>query len=188
MSDDIGSDQPWQEDIIEIFRAVRRDSSPIPLSDSTKNLARATLPATEGFGFTPEPIEAVAFDIYGTLVISASGDIGQAGGNQPVPRRELRRLLDEYEIDASPEELADALEAAISTSHSHSRAEGISFPEVDIREMWRCVGELDHLSREDILLFSAQYEALVNPVAPMPGLREVLRHLKDAKYRHGHCL
>ncbi len=122
-------------------------------------------------------IRAVLFDVYGTLVVSASGDIGLGG--------------EEHEEEAFAAALAGQglpsmedgparLKAVIRAHHARRRAEGIEYPEVDIREVW---GEL--LAQDGIVPVEASlerlaidYECRVNPVWPMPGLVDLLAALR----------
>jgi len=133
-------------------------------------------------------IRAVLFDLYGTLFISASGEVGTS--------RE----------SASAEALSEALEAtgirplrpvgrsvtclfdAIEASHAASRRAGIHHPEVDIVEIWRTVvaelgrrGVLEDRAWERAQLerLAVEYEARANSVWPMPGLGTCLGRLVE---------
>lgn len=116
-------------------------------------------------------IRAVLFDIYGTLVISASGDIGLAGEQDEDGA--FRAALASVRIqgdDAGPQKL----KAAIRAAHARSKAEGVAYPEVDILDIWSSIlGAEQGLER-----LAVEYECRVNPVWPMPGLAEVLAELK----------
>ena len=67
------------------------------------------------------------FDIYGTLFISASGDIGLARQNSP-QLAEIRALLEKYRVQLSPRDLLDQFHAAIQDRHAELHARGIEFP------------------------------------------------------------
>lgn len=97
-------------------------------------------------------IRAVLFDIYGTLFVSASGDIGS--GNPGDAR------------------FADA----VRRRHKLARARGVDVPEVDVRRIWRSL--LGPASAPDIERRAVEYECLTNPVWPMPGLRTVIDRLR----------
>lgn len=158
--------------IQEIFISNRVDLSPAPVNEDLVGLARRTKPAA--------PVKAVVFDVYGTLFISASGDISLDEDTTALEHR-LRFLLNEYDIDCSPHQLSMVMKEAVLADHTRRREElGVEYPEVDIREIWRMTGELDHLGDADLALFAAAYESLVNPVSPMPGLSDVLECLKAA--------
>jgi len=74
---------------------------------------------------------AMLFDVYGTLLISGSGDIG-ISREQSVEEDDLRDLLRRCHIDRTPDGLSTALHRAIEQEHAKARRQGIDFPEVDI--------------------------------------------------------
>jgi putative hydrolase of the HAD superfamily len=117
-------------------------------------------------------VRAVLFDIYGTLVISASGDIGLAGENDPSAA--FMAALGAAGIRAPAGTGPASLEQAIRVFHAERKAAGVQFPEVDIRDIWRQV--LD--TREDPARLAVEYECRVNPVWPMPGLARLLEDLR----------
>lgn len=117
-------------------------------------------------------LRAVLFDVYGTLVISASGDIGLAGEQDADSA--FAGALAAAGIRAETENGPSRLEQAIRAFHAQRRAAGVEFPEVDIIEMW---GEVLS-TREDLARLAVEYECRVNPVWPMPGLSQVLSDLR----------
>lgn len=149
-------------------------------------------------------IRAVLFDIYGTLFVSGSGDVGTAmrhGG--------IDHFLESF-ADAVPElvgmrartsDLPRSLGEtarrayfdAISRDHEHAHAQGIDHPEVDIRTVWEGVceelaaaGYLGRAPRPDeIERLALAYELRANPVWPMPGVGRTLRALRTAGYPLG---
>ncbi|MBW1866939.1 MAG: hypothetical protein JRI38_04240, partial [Deltaproteobacteria bacterium] len=85
-------------------------------------------------GFTPsgrvlDRICCVLFDIYGTLFISASGDIG-ISAKQDKNAGHLACLLDKYGLRDDPGRLQDNLWAAVRDDQKKSKKKGIDFPEV----------------------------------------------------------
>jgi len=126
-------------------------------------------------------IRAVVFDIYGTLVISASGDIGvsQQQHTPDLARAALAATgVDTASLPADFDGPA-ALREIIEASHQRSRAQGVEYPEVDILAIWRelldaCRLELDY---DRVRRIAIEYELRSNPVWPMPGLREVIAEL-----------
>lgn len=129
-----------------------------------------------------QPFSAMLFDVYGTLVISGAGDIGF---NQE-PREsadELQDLLHRYGIHRTPNRLAEALNLAIAQSHSTSRQLGIDHPEVDVVQVWQQVLGMDDISA--VKNFALAYELIVNPVYPMPGLKDLLSACKTGKIQMG---
>jgi len=137
-----------------------------------------------------EGIQAVLFDIYGTLLISASGDIGTAraysdAGAALTAMRRAGAIPAGFRIEADADAL---LEDTIRAQHAVSRGRGIEFPEVDITQVWRdAIAKLglpalrdDHLRR-----VAVEHECLTNPVWPMPGIDETLTALSVSGCRLG---
>lgn len=130
-------------------------------------------------------IRAVIFDIYGTLFVSASGDISLA---QAVERQSaMEAAVTAAGLQPPPEPtLTDRFHTAITAAHDRRRNEGIACPEVDIREIWATVldgGEPPESPR--IAELAVRYEAAVNPVWPMPGLAALLDELRGNGLRLG---
>ncbi len=138
-----------------------------------------------------EGIRGVVFDVYGTLFVSAAGDIGYAGEDDDAL---FRKVLSRHQF-AVPCGAADQSGVAvwrdcIHRAHAAARARGIKFPEVDIRDIWRetievmqqngmlkqAMARIDAATIERLAL---AYEAAVNPVWPMPDAGAVLATLKQ---------
>jgi putative hydrolase of the HAD superfamily len=122
-------------------------------------------------GRVRESIRCVLFDIYGTLFISGSGDIG-VSENASRHRQKLNRLLEQYDINKKPRELIQELLQAIENEHQRLRGTGIDYPEIEIDRIWQQVlgiGDFALVQR-----FAIQYEWIVNPVYPMPHLERTL--------------
>jgi putative hydrolase of the HAD superfamily len=134
-------------------------------------------------------IRAVIFDIYGTLFISGSGDIGPASAEQN--EQALREALSVVGLPV--EQLRDnsrttqILVDSIQEAQAVRRSQGIEFPEVDIIAVWQQV--LMKLFKKDLSLafsdaqvrrLAIEYECRTNPVWPMPGLRDTLETLRAA--------
>ncbi len=162
-----------KEILISIIRGLAGPLEPIP-ADCPPRLVR--LPN----------IRAIALDVYGTLFISASGDIGTAeqGGHE----KALREALQEggFQTIDSTLRFSDLLVEAIRSSHQKRRDMGIAFPEVEIRKVWQNL--LERLIRErriegeansnTIQTVAVTFECLTNPVWPMPGLDRTIEALK----------
>lgn len=158
----------------EIFRGHSRPLEPLPTGEvpMLKRLAG---------------IRAVLFDLYGTLFISASGEVGTGG--QAACGAALSGALEAMGIATSgpADQGVGYLLQLIEQSHAESRAAGIDYPEVDIVALWREV--LAELARRGIVRQSAchavdpkrlavEYEARANPCWPMPHLPECLDRLR----------
>ena len=127
-------------------------------------------------------IHCVLFDIYGTLLISASGDIGIASPKKQ-PLDKIERLMKKYKIESDPPALMTALDQVIASTHQVKRDKGILFPEVEIDRIWMQV--LNNRQRELCQQFALEYELIVNPVYPMPHLEEMLQTCRSQKIRMG---
>lgn len=129
-----------------------------------------------------EGIRAVVFDIYGTLIVSASGDIGAGGrdGLATAAEAAMRAVGLENPTGAPA---VEALNDEIRADHASSRQEGVEHPEVDIVEIWgRVLARLGICPSEvDTLALAVHYEARTNPTWPMPGLAEILSRLRERK-------
>jgi len=116
-------------------------------------------------------IKGILFDVYGTLLISKSGDNDSPAVSHN-RKRVLAGVLRRYGIAGTPENLMDSLRQAIENNHDRRRQEGIDHPEVDIVRIWQRVLCMDDAAR--VKTFALEYEMVINPVYPMPGLKDLL--------------
>ena len=134
-------------------------------------------------------IKAVAFDVYGTLLISGSGDIGVTSGSEEFDREEIiaAALREEGIVTTPALSLAEAFIATIASEHTKAIHSGASHPEVEIREIWAKVLEANGITLSDpaIERLAIRYEAAVNPVWPMPNAVQTLLTLRDLDYSLG---
>ncbi len=138
-------------------------------------------------------ILAVMFDVYGTLFISRSGDVGTA-------REAARSQAAAGALRASGVELSadrgevgrtalDLYFSEIEIRHREARSRGVEFPEVLIEEVWRSVinrleiekliritGESSRIARR----VSAELECRQNPTWPMPDVERVLDGIRGS--------
>ncbi len=143
-------------------------------------------------------MRAVLFDVYGTLFVSGSGDIGTAEDTKK-PDALMKALVNNgFEImDKNAEIGLDLFLQYIAESHNKKRKEGIEYPEVNILGIWYkvinklqtehcisnpCASELD--MKNIIQQVAVEYECRTNPVWPMPGAKEALYYLS----RHNKAL
>jgi len=177
----------------------------------TRICALSTMLAPKPTGMAPRlaplpGIKAVLFDIYGTLLISASGDIGLDGeGASSIglsalmsaagldwPRQDVARSLDTARDQTADQAstrhkarreipLRERLSEVIQADHARARAQGIDYPEVDIRAIWaRLLAELGlRPTVQQLARIALEYECRVNPVWPMPGLADLVAALRQ---------
>lgn len=162
------------------------------LLDNTADLA--SIPTGMALKIAYDPaIKCVLFDIYGTLVISASGDIDQA----EVKTEYLQYAFDRADIaiklpqgsgerEALLSFVVEELVNAIKACHQDEIKRGNAFPEVDILEIWNQVlhpyinsGEISLPDSEQIKTMAFVFELLSNKLAAMPAMQKTIRRFQD---------
>jgi putative hydrolase of the HAD superfamily len=133
-------------------------------------------------------IQAVLFDVYGTLVISDSEDISITSEmSKPQALTEALQCTGfSGKLDEAGAKGTAWLLQAIQQTHARQRQAGIVYPEVDIREEWEIVlqrlqqGHLleGEITTETVMRVSVEYEYRVNPVWPMPDVSLTLQTLQ----------
>lgn len=162
------SDETLEAELISI---IRRNSTSLECLDTGVEPQLQFLP----------DIQCVLFDIYGTLMISGSGDIGV---NQELGKTEslsaaLAATGIESKMDA--DELLNKFYAAIQDSHKCSREMGNEFPEVEIVKIWESAISDLKVTTTDLSRLAVEFETRVNPVWPMPGLAGALKAIRQTK-------
>lgn len=165
------------EDIIRLWQACARPAAPLPGG------LPARLPPLPG-------LRGVVFDVYGTLFVSAAGEIGHAGET----RNEhcFRDLLVRFGRTPDPRDKRSCLTVwheTIQRHHKRANKRGIIHPEVDIRQVWHETltrlferGQIKAPPPEPLIIerLALAFEAAVNPVWPMPGALRAIAALRDA--------
>ncbi len=137
------------------------------------------------------PVDTVLFDVYGTLVISGSGDIG--GGDLSARSTALAEALKAVDVrlDDSPAAAMKQWDQVIQDHHRRAHEAGIEFPEVDILQVWEEAlalwtrkGSVSDRS-VDTAVLAVEFEVRVNPVWPMPGMVSTLKSLRETGKRLG---
>lgn len=128
-------------------------------------------------GSLRHPVRCLMFDIYGTLFASDAGDISLAREDHPGTQA-LADLLARHSIEKEPAALLAEFYAAVKADHDRSRKTGIDHPEVDIIQIWSTV--LGTTDLEKVRAFALETEMIINPVYPMPRLKEFLGKCKDS--------
>ena len=187
---------PWRDVILENSAAL----APIPTE------LQPRLQELEG-------VKAVMFDIYGTLLVSSSGDIGTdqefGGASDELANNRLLQLLSEAGLsfgDARRE-----LKSVIVKRHEALRELGVPSPEIDIVAIWERLIRTQLMSvqagspdsdtpqgstkaaenlslgwqREKIKELAIRYELATNPVFPMPHLVETLTEIRERGLKLG---
>ncbi len=170
-------DSALLEELTGIIRTASVPIHPIPTGIET------SVPVPPG-------IRAVLFDLYGTLFVSGSGDIG-ISRDAAADDHFLTALPAAGVTLRSPSAGASARErftAAIRDTHRFRKERGTEWPEVDILSIWHAVltGLIEaheveaELSYPLLARLAVRYEVLSNPVSPMPFARELLDAYRES--------
>ena len=152
---------------LDLATRVRKVSAPLDPIPTGKEARLEKIPG----------IRCVLFDVYGTLMVSGSGDVGTAGvaNQQGALETSLSACGLAFSGGARPQ--ADRITPMIRERHAKSKDKGIDYPEVDILEIWEALlleAGLSPVPRETLKELAIEYESRINPVWPMPGMEEVL--------------
>jgi putative hydrolase of the HAD superfamily len=138
-------------------------------------------------------VRAVLFDVYGTLLISASGSLD--GASSVALAEALGEVFAAATITSNvpTTAAAAALVQTIQELHARARAAGIAYPEVEIMDVWKhTIARLiargllpPTAERIDVCRLALEYEVRANPVWPMPGLDDCLDQLRDRNMQLG---
>lgn len=130
-------------------------------------------------------IKAVVFDVYGTLVVSGSGDVGSADqtSHDDIILQSMQAAGIVPESNKTP--TTKMLHGHIEKMNADRHGPSCPKPEVDIVEAWRRTLHESHISIDDlttksVVQLAANFEARANPTWPMPGSSELLRQLAGA--------
>lgn len=135
-------------------------------------------------------IRAILFDVYGTMLVSASGDIGSSGRGHR--NNALAESLKSAGFVTASRGVVrqglDLLDRTIAGAHKTLRKKGCLYPEIDACSVWNVVLRtlknqgmiVGPINLKTVRTLAVEYECRVNPVWPMPGLRRTLRFLRRA--------
>lgn len=136
---------------------------------------RAAIPTGLAPKLKPLPqIRAVLFDVYGTLLISSTGDIELTARPKEDLEWALRQTSVPFTARAGD---PDYLREEIERRHEELRSNGVAYPEVDILDIWsRVLRRLKKEGRiswapdgkEALRWLAARHELRGNPVWRMP--------------------
>jgi putative hydrolase of the HAD superfamily len=142
-------------------------------------------------------IKAFIFDVYGTILVSASGDIDES----VISIENLKAAMDASGIElvkSLPEpqlilaEILEDFKERIRNYHQVNRSEDIPYPEINILEIWEEI-IMHFYYRNHLLLngplcikcFTFIFEVLSNRIYPMPGMKEVINLLAKKQFPLG---
>lgn len=133
-------------------------------------------------------VKVIAYDFYGTLFISGVGDIGVDDGNlgPDIFLDILKGARIEIKSSGAADKGFKIYNTVVHRFIEKLKADGIEYPEPDIRKVWSEVLKImkseGHVQfDDDPALFeriSVEFEARINPVWPMPGVKETLLYFK----------
>lgn len=148
--------------------------------------------------FTRDPnLKAILFDVYGTIVISASGDVEES----EITTLNLKKSLDaagifvtrpEIEVGDILLQMLDAFKNKILAVHESEKTDERPFPEVDILNIWESV--IKEFQSRNLLIvenpicikcFTFIFEVLSNTIYPMPGMKSVISRLSEKGFPLG---
>jgi putative hydrolase of the HAD superfamily len=123
-------------------------------------------------------VRAMVFDVYGTIMLSAAGDIGAHEESTRVEMFARAAEATGFELGAEAEKVSAGWRQAVKESHARSREAGVEHPEIDVREIWRELMRQGLLKGEgSVEALAVEFEMMSNPVALEPGLVDLLASL-----------
>lgn len=133
-------------------------------------------------GTLEKAIQCILFDVYGTLFISGSGDIGttMAAGQKA---SDLERLFRKYHIQDPIEVVQNRMFRIIQDQHTRMKKDSIDYPEVRIEDIW--IKAAGFKNRDNAEKFSLAYELIINPAFPMPHMKTLLETCHEKKLLMG---
>jgi putative hydrolase of the HAD superfamily len=165
---------PPRSSWLDLIRSASAAPPLLPPPDLPAKLEALALPAAAPL----RDIRAVIFDIYGTLFISAAGDIGSQSLAAAVPApfpQSLETLAGEY--GCSGAELRDYFRGAVLERHEARRGE-TAYPELRVEELWGQFLLSRRGQSKGARELALRYELAVNPAYPMPAAAETLALLR----------
>jgi putative hydrolase of the HAD superfamily len=142
-------------------------------------------------------IRCVAFDFYGTMFISAVGDIGVDEKQESASTTYFEEALENTGFTILEEKAGergiDLFERTVTRYKETAKNNGIDYPEPDIVEVWKDV--LTKLKNEQLIdgdlsgdaavCFGIEFEFRINDIWPTPDLGNLLNSLLDRKLTLG---
>lgn len=134
-------------------------------------------------------IRVILFDIYGTILISASGDIEESDINSKnlelsLNAAGIRIMASHKNKQAMLIQMLQSFRDEIWRVHDKERSLEMPYPEIDILSIWENIlSKQTYLKNLDIpdslciKCFTFVFETLSNRIYPMPGMKEVIGKL-----------
>ena len=165
------------------------------LSDSAEMKPAPTL--LKPFIRLDPAIKAFVFDVYGTILVSASGDIEES----VISTENLQTALDASDIELvnslpDPQlvlsSILEDFKQMIRNYHQLNRSEDKPYPEINILDIWEEI-IMNYHNQNRLLLngplcikcFTFVFEVLSNRIYPMPGMKEVINCLAEKHFPLG---
>ncbi|MEM6471622.1 MAG: HAD family hydrolase [Planctomycetota bacterium] len=132
-------------------------------------------------------VRSVVFDVYGTLLISGTGDVGSSEVSSAESYIAESLASAGIELGEGPLPTTESLHQAIRSENSAQLSEIRPKPEVDIVSVWRRLLDQHGLevSTEQCNRVAAEYESRMNPTWPMPGGKSLLHKLSERGLKLG---
>jgi putative hydrolase of the HAD superfamily len=134
-------------------------------------------------------IEAVLFDVYGTLFVSSSGDIGtiRKAANAEMFEQSLRSAGSVILKEDTGKQAAEHFFATIEAHHENLKFHGIEYPEIDILDIWinvcttlQSAGYIEYTHEDSFFCtLAVEHETKTNPVWPMADLNTFFSRLGE---------
>lgn len=172
-------DSELKDALIERIRELTEPLTPISVDHATR---LKKLPG----------IKCIAFDFYGTMFISGVGDIGIDEDQKEESEEIFRESLAHAGFTVTNLSAGSAglqiLKNNLKKHISEAKKEGISYPEPEIREVWKdTLTELagkslisGSINESTIARFAIEFEFRINSIWPVPNLADVLGKLKSS--------
>jgi putative hydrolase of the HAD superfamily len=135
-------------------------------------------------------IRCVGLDVYGTLLVSAAGEIaagsdrssGLSSSRDELRTAAFRMVAATVGIEpAGAGEIAGEFARVVARRHADGHARGFDQPEVNILSVWNEVLATVGTAHPALSIpeLASRFELMVNPAWPMPGAREILAELRE---------
>lgn len=144
--------------------------------------------------YSKQATKTIIFDIYGTLLVSASGDVDKAEFGTWMVKKAMEgggiKLLEEG--DNCYSDIYSEFQLSIGKAHKVARENGYPYPEIDVLEIWDGVltkavehGCISMTQESSIKVFTFIFELYSNSVWPMPGMEALIKALHEKGYNLG---